>query len=246
MEDSMEVASSSSSSANLAQEVKEASSTSEDEVIFVGQVAPLPQPREESPASANVSSPATLAAPPRPQDHGPPTRWTEETAHVGDAGFPQLPWLMAPIRSPRDTSEQSYNKALQKTRGVVERTIGLLKSRFLCLARPGGELLYSPQKCSKIIMACIVLHNLCLQHRDSWDVEEEREPKVWQPSTSGQSSQPGRAARMQLISNYFAWLVWSSPASCRDPADEAPIVGMSWAPQGVRHRGESPRSLRWD
>ncbi|KAM5132173.1 uncharacterized protein ACMZJ9_018947 [Mantella aurantiaca] len=82
MEDSMEVASSSSSSANLAQEVKEASSTSEDEVIFVGQVAPLPQPREESPASANVSSPATLAAPPRPQDHGPPTRWTEETAHV--------------------------------------------------------------------------------------------------------------------------------------------------------------------
>ncbi|KAM5129404.1 uncharacterized protein ACMZJ9_019916 [Mantella aurantiaca] len=75
-------ASSSSSCENLAQEVKEASSTSEDEVIFVGQVAPLPQPREESPASADVSSPATSAAPPRPQDHGPPTRWTQETAHI--------------------------------------------------------------------------------------------------------------------------------------------------------------------
>ncbi|KAM5165242.1 putative nuclease HARBI1 [Mantella aurantiaca] len=93
------------------------------------------------------------------------------------------PVAMAHIRFPRDTLEQRC-KALQNTRGVVERTIGLLKSRFLRLARPGGERLYSPRKCSKIIMACIVLHNICLQHRNSWDVEE-REPKVWHPPTSG-------------------------------------------------------------
>ncbi|KAM5140453.1 putative nuclease HARBI1 [Mantella aurantiaca] len=48
---------------------------------------------------------------------------------VGEKSFPQLPWLMAPIRSPRDTSEQRYNMALQKTRGIVERTIGLLNMK---------------------------------------------------------------------------------------------------------------------
>ncbi len=41
---------------------------------------------------------------------------------------------------------------------------GLLKSRFRILSNIGRVLLYSPEKCCRIIMAAAVLHNLCLRH----------------------------------------------------------------------------------
>ncbi|XP_018409929.1 PREDICTED: putative nuclease HARBI1 [Nanorana parkeri] len=101
---------------------------------------------------------------------------------VGDAGYPQHAWLMAPIRYPQlDTTvpaEARYNSALRRTRAVVETTIGLLKARFLCLARPGGELLYSPRKCARIILVCCILHNLCRERHESWHMNEEMEPEI--------------------------------------------------------------------
>ncbi|XP_040211663.1 putative nuclease HARBI1 [Rana temporaria] len=103
---------------------------------------------------------------------------------IGDAGYPQLPWLMAPVRYPQSQAEHRYNRAHKKTRAIVECTFGLLKSRFMCLAKPGGELLYSSQKCARIILACLVLHNICLVRNESWDTSEETEPEVHQPAVT--------------------------------------------------------------
>ncbi|XP_072269272.1 putative nuclease HARBI1 [Pyxicephalus adspersus] len=123
---------------------------------------------------------------------------------IADKGYGQLPWLMTPVRHPRSEAEHNCNKALQKSRGNVEQTIGLLKARFLCLARPGGELLYAPWKAARVIMACCILHNLCLHHRDSWDTPDELEPEVHQHSASGsQSTAEGRRVRDELIANVF-------------------------------------------
>lgn len=123
---------------------------------------------------------------------------------LGDAGYPQYAWLMAPVRYPRSPAQLRYNKALRRTRAVVETTIGLLKARFLCLARPGGELLYSPPKCVRIILACCMLHNICLDRQESWHITEELEPEVrTQHVPTSQTTAAGRVARDQLIERSF-------------------------------------------
>ncbi len=59
-------------------------------------------------------------------------------------------------------------------RSVVERTIGLLKGRWRCLDASGGRLLYDPGKVCQIILACCVLHNICLSYGVGLPEEEMR------------------------------------------------------------------------
>ncbi|XP_072268052.1 putative nuclease HARBI1 isoform X2 [Pyxicephalus adspersus] len=113
--------------------------------------------------------------------------------HRADKGYGQLPWLMTAVRHPWSEAEHNYNKALHKSRGIVEQTIRLVKAGFLCLAWPGGELLYAPWKAVRVIMACCVLHNLSLHHGDTWDISEELDTEVHQhPASSSQSTAEGR------------------------------------------------------
>lgn len=72
---------------------------------------------------------------------------------------------MTPLRNPQSHAEVQYNYAHGATRNVIERTFGVLKSRFLCLDKSGGYLLYPPLKAADIVLACCVLHNVALMHR---------------------------------------------------------------------------------
>ncbi|XP_042147577.1 uncharacterized protein LOC121836682 [Ixodes scapularis] len=56
-------------------------------------------------------------------------------------------------------------KDLFHKRSVLERCIGLLKSRFQCLQRH-RTLYYHPTTATVIISACAVLHNICLSSRE--------------------------------------------------------------------------------
>lgn len=60
----------------------------------------------------------------------------------------------------------------------MERTIGHLKSRFQCL-HINRVLVYSPEKAARIVNACVVLHNKCLEARlPQFDiVPEDRVPR---------------------------------------------------------------------
>src|SRR4029434_11328929 len=40
----------------------------------------------------------------------------------------------------------------------------MLKGRWRCLDAQGGRLLYDPEKVCQIILACCVLHNICVSH----------------------------------------------------------------------------------
>ncbi|KAJ1115607.1 hypothetical protein NDU88_003829 [Pleurodeles waltl] len=83
----------------------------------------------------------------------------------GDSGYPNLSWLLTPVRNPRTRAEGRYNEAHGRTRRVIERTFGLLKARFQCLHMTGGSLFYSPKKVCQIIVACCMLHNLALRRQ---------------------------------------------------------------------------------
>ncbi|XP_052268053.1 putative nuclease HARBI1 isoform X1 [Dreissena polymorpha] len=80
---------------------------------------------------------------------------------LGDSGYGLKPYLLTPIGTPSTPSEVLYNNAHVKTRLVVERAFGILKSRFRCLHKSGGCLLVKPSKAAQIVSVCMRLHNLC-------------------------------------------------------------------------------------
>ncbi|KAH6947847.1 hypothetical protein HPB50_021832 [Hyalomma asiaticum] len=83
---------------------------------------------------------------------------------LGDSGYPLEPWLLTPVpgNPAPGTPEAEYNKEHASMRNVVERCIGVLKSRFRCLQRYRA-LLYKPDRAAGIVSACAALHNIALE-----------------------------------------------------------------------------------
>src|SRR4029434_10261125 len=52
--------------------------------------------------------------------------------------------------------------------------IGMLKGRWRCLDASGGRLLYDPKKVCQVILACCVLHNICVSRGIEVPEEEMR------------------------------------------------------------------------
>ncbi|KAM7308950.1 hypothetical protein ISCGN_012581 [Ixodes scapularis] len=86
---------------------------------------------------------------------------------LGDSGYVLEPWLITPVPGFYATSTACgrFNKAHSSITFVVERGIGLLKSRFECLQRH-RTLYYHPTTATVIISVCAVLHNICLSSRE--------------------------------------------------------------------------------
>ncbi|XP_065356335.1 putative nuclease HARBI1 [Calliphora vicina] len=78
---------------------------------------------------------------------------------LGDSGYPLKPYLLTPYKNPSyGTVQYTFNLKHASARNVVERTIGVLKSRFRCLQ---NVLPYNPSKVVTIINVCCALHNIC-------------------------------------------------------------------------------------
>src|SRR4029434_1849721 len=59
----------------------------------------------------------------------------------------------------------------------------MLKGRWRCLDASGGRLLYDPEKVCQIILACGVLHNICLSHgielgEDEMRMDQDDHPPI--------------------------------------------------------------------
>ncbi|XP_017478160.1 PREDICTED: putative nuclease HARBI1 [Rhagoletis zephyria] len=81
---------------------------------------------------------------------------------LGDSGYGLEPFLLTPYRDPSaGTSEHVFNLQHAKARNIIERVIGVLKSRFKCLQQ---ILPYTPQKVVQIVNICSTLHNKCRYH----------------------------------------------------------------------------------
>ncbi|KAK0146570.1 Exocyst complex component 6 [Merluccius polli] len=84
---------------------------------------------------------------------------------LGDSGYPLRSWLLTPFPNPQTQAQQNYNDMHACARVVVERSIGLFKSRWRCLDKSGGILLYAPEKVCAITRAYAILHNMAQRHR---------------------------------------------------------------------------------
>ncbi|KAK0147965.1 putative nuclease HARBI1 [Merluccius polli] len=121
---------------------------------------------------------------------------------LGDRGYPLRRYLITPVQRPATHAEAQFNERHKNTR-CIERTFGVLKSRFSCLS---FGLRTTPLRASNIIVACAVLHNLAID----WD-----EPRFPQPiglaledfntfAGPDTADLAGSAFRQAIIANHFS------------------------------------------
>ncbi|XP_067625734.1 putative nuclease HARBI1 [Eurosta solidaginis] len=88
---------------------------------------------------------------------------------LGDSGYGIEPFLLTPYRDPSyNSKEYKFNLAHSSGRNIVERTIGVLKSRFRCLL---GTLHYRPEKVVKIVNVCCALHKIFRRYNVEYNEE---------------------------------------------------------------------------
>ncbi|RUS74045.1 hypothetical protein EGW08_018194 [Elysia chlorotica] len=130
---------------------------------------------------------------------------------LADSGYMLRDWLLTPLTNPATDRERRYNAAHCSTRSAVERSIGVLKRRWHCLH---VELRMEPEAACEIIFACVFLHNCAIKFGVGVP-EDEDEPLDEAPDngaepvnhlqvTERMRSMIGRAARQDLINNFFA------------------------------------------
>ena len=76
---------------------------------------------------------------------------------LGGSGYPCRSWLLTPYIQPGTPAQQAFNRALAKTRTVVECSFGRLKRCFQSLH---DELRVSPETATILIGSGMVLHNI--------------------------------------------------------------------------------------
>lgn len=90
---------------------------------------------------------------------------------LGDSAYPLREWLMTPFRGDPEGPRGRYNRAHMKTRNSVERSFGVLKQRFTALK--SGLRVRDMVFTSKLVVAAVILHNLCIMHGDVIEAQEE-------------------------------------------------------------------------
>ncbi|KAH9632263.1 hypothetical protein HF086_002898 [Spodoptera exigua] len=127
-----------------------------------------------------------------------------------DSGYAQREYMMTPIvDAPAGSPEEYYTKLHCSARNTVERTIGVLKNRWRCLL--GHRVLhYHPDVAAKIINACCVLHNMCINRigfdeniaNDGYENPDANSQEV--NSTSAAELRQGIAKRAVLVQQLWA------------------------------------------
>lgn len=125
---------------------------------------------------------------------------------LGDAGYACKPYLITPISRPNYPNQERFNTSQRQARGVIERAFGLLKMRWGVLGPDSRLRFHNLDKSMAVIVACAVLHNLSIVHRD---VLQPNEPAPINMGNFNQfvynpeNERRGAARRQAIINQYF-------------------------------------------
>ena len=119
---------------------------------------------------------------------------------IGDSAFPLSRYLLVPFKDYGNLSPKQikFNKALSKTWVLIENTVGLLKCRFKRLFYIDAEI----KNIYKIVAACCVLHNLCLNFPEN-TIEENYVFDELLNIYEGVEEVAGTSYRDYLLNMYF-------------------------------------------
>ncbi|XP_044733226.1 putative nuclease HARBI1 [Chrysoperla carnea] len=99
-------------------------------------------------------------------------KFPNESHLVGDAAYPLHKHLLTPYRDNGHLSarQKNYNFCHSSARIAIERAFGLLKKRFRSLLTVLD--MNRTDLIPEFIIACCVMHNICLSRNDEFPVEE--------------------------------------------------------------------------
>lgn len=130
---------------------------------------------------------------------------------VGDSGYPVKPYLITPLRNPRNGAEVLFNESQIRTRNVVERSYGVWKRRF-----PGLALGLRLRRTTTqyVIVSTAVLHNIACSENENVPLINEEEQAAIDIVNNNIPEGPeninrgglNNLTRHNLIYNYFARL----------------------------------------
>ncbi|XP_052217892.1 putative nuclease HARBI1 [Dreissena polymorpha] len=88
-------------------------------------------------------------------------RSLENGVLLGDSGYPCRTFLLTPYLNATNAAQERYNDSHSKTQCCIERLFGVRRDAFIAFTlRYGRFIRLKPEKCSNVIIACAVLHNL--------------------------------------------------------------------------------------
>lgn len=92
-------------------------------------------------------------------------KFPRNTYLLGNPAYPCVKQLMVAFKNNGHLTnrQKNYNYRLSSTRTVIERAFGFLKGRFRCLKFFDMSRI---DKIPELIIACCVLHNICLTLHD--------------------------------------------------------------------------------
>ncbi|KAF0703332.1 putative nuclease HARBI1 [Aphis craccivora] len=127
---------------------------------------------------------------------------------LGDGGYEVKPYLMTPLLNPTTRSQQLYNESHIRTRNVIERCFGVMKRRFPVLSK---GLTVDLKNTQAIIVACAVLHNVCIEMHDILPDDELMEENNRNNDVNHRDDHNvnlagtrGRQQRDRLVNDHFA------------------------------------------
>ena len=106
---------------------------------------------------------------------------------IGDSGYSQREGMMIPFLEPDCNMKVRY----KKSRCVIERAFGTLKSRFRCLCKEsGGALMFEPDVAYAVIVSCMVLHIYCIERNFPMEISDHVKESMARESSESNSHSP--------------------------------------------------------